>query len=226
MRLKYYKLTLRQMGINKPFVFFIILVVVIIGICSLCFNKRIEPTLKALCQSNAKSIATICTNKAVYENIKDIKYDDLIKIEKDDNNKITALSANVMQMNLISTNVTTKIDEELTKNYVSEIVLPIGSMLGINILGGYGPKIDVKTVPTGSVDVEFKSEFISTGINQTKHSIILEVSTSVMVLAPFYTNAETFVNSIVVAETIIVGDIPSSYYDIDGETISPMDIVE
>lgn len=226
MRLKYYKLTLRQMGVNKPFVFFILLVLFIAGICSLFFNNSIEPTLKALCQSNAKSIAVITTNKAVYEYIKDVKYDDLINIQKDENNKITALSANVMQMNLISTNVTTKIDEELTKNSVSEIILPIGSMIGTNIFGGYGPKIDIKTVPTGSVDVKFKSEFISTGINQTKHSIILEVSTSVMVLAPFYTNTETFVNSIVVAETIIVGEIPSSYYDIDGETISPLDIVE
>ena len=88
------------------------------------------------------------------------------------------------------------------------------------------PKIDIKTVPAGSVDVKFKSEFISTGINQTKHSIILEVSTSVVVLAPFYTSTETFVNSIVVAETIIVGEIPSSYYDIDGESISPLDIIE
>lgn len=226
MRLKYYKLTLRQMGINKPFVFFIILIAVIMGICSLCFNRRIEPTLKALCHSNAKSIATISTNKAVYENIKDIKYEDLIKIEKDVNNKITAISANVMKMNLISTNVTTKIDEELTKTCVSEIVLPIGSIIGFNFLGGYGPKVDIKTVQTGSVDVKFKSDFTTTGINQTKHSIILEVSTSVMILAPFYTNTETFVNSIVIAETIIVGNIPDAYYDIDGENVGPMDIVE
>lgn len=226
MRLKYYKLTLRQMGINKPFVLFTLFVMFMLGICSFIFNKNIEPTLKALCQSNAKSIAVISTNKAVYEYIKDIKYDDLIMIQKDENNRITALSANVMQMNLISTNVTTKIDEELTKNSVSEIVLPIGSMFGTNIFGGYGPKIDVKTVPTGSVDVKFKSEFMATGINQTKHSIILEVSTSAMVLAPFYTSTETFVNSIVVAETVIVGEIPSSYYDIDGESISPLDIIE
>ena len=225
MRLKYYKLTLRQMGINKPFVFFITIIIIVL-ISSIIFKRNIEPTLKALCQSNAKSIALISTNKAVYEYIKDIKYEDLIKMEKDEKNKITAISANVIQMNLISTNVTTMIDSELTKNSVSEIVLPIGSMLGINIFGGCGPKIKVKTVPTGSVDVKFKSEFISTGINQTKHSIILEVSTSAIDLAPLYTSTERFENSIVVAETIIVGEIPSTYYDIDGESLSPLDIAE
>lgn len=226
MRFKYYKLTLRQMGINKPFVFSFIFFIVILTIVYIYFNKSIEPTIKELCKSNAKSIATISTNKAVYENIKDIKYKDLITIEKDENNKITAIVANTIQMNLISTNVTTMVDSQLTENSVSEIVLPIGSILGINILGGCGPKIKVKTVPTGSVDVKFKSEFISTGINQTKHSIILEVSTSTIVLSPLYTGTESFVNSIVIAETIIVGEIPSTYYDIDGESIGPMDLIE
>lgn len=223
MRLKYYIVTLRQMGINKPFVIFILFILFVIMICTFLFKKNIEPTLKALCESNAKSIAIITTNKAVYEFIKDIKYEDLINIQKDENNRITSLSANVIKMNNISTNVITKIDEELTKQAVSEIILPIGSILGTNIAGGYGPKINVKTVPTGSVDVKFKSDFISTGINQTKHSIVLEVSTSVMILAPLYTSTQNFVNSIVIAETVIVGDIPSSYYDIDG---NPNDVLE
>lgn len=226
MRLKYYIITLRQMEINKPFVFLVALVLIIIAIFTYMFKKNIEPNLIELCKSNAKSIAINSTNKAVYEYIKDIEYEDLINIQKDEKNKITGISTYTMKMNYISTNIVTKINEELNKNIVSEIIFPIGTVGGTNIFGGYGPKIKVKTVPTGNVDVNFKSEFISAGINQTKHTIILEISTSINILAPLYTNTETFVNSIVVAETVIVGEIPSSYYDIDGESISPLDIIE
>lgn len=226
MRLKYYQLTLRQMGNRKPFVIFFLLVVMISCLSMYILSKNIEPTIKTLCESNAKSIALNCTNKAVHENIKDVTYDDLITVQKDEKNKITALVANVMEMNKLSTNVTTKVQEELEKSEESHIILPIGSMLGIKVFGGYGARLEVKTIPKGSVHAKFKSEFVATGINQTKHSIILEIATSVRVLAPFFTNTETYVNNITVAETVIVGDIPSSYYDIDGNASNTLGLID
>ena len=225
MRLKYYKLTLRQIGNKSPFVFFFFLVFIISGLFVYIFNKNIEPTFRTLCESNAKTIALICANNAVYESIENIKYDDLITVQKDDKNRITALVSNSILMNKISTNVTTKIQDELIKKEESSIIFPIGSILGMKVLGGFGPRLKIKTVPAGGVVANFKSEFTSTGINQTKHRIILEVSTSVRVLAPFFTDFETYTNNIV-AETVIVGDIPSSYYDIDGNPSNTLGIIE
>lgn len=226
MRLKYYKLTLRQMGVKKPFVFFFFLVFVITCVLIYVFNKNIEPTMKILCESNASTVALTCTNNAVYEYIQDIKYDDLVTVQKDEKNKVTALVANVMEMNKISTKVTTKVQEELLKNEESNIILPVGSILGMKTFGGYGPRIKVKTIPSGAVSAKFKSEFVSTGINQTRHSIVLEVSTYIRVLAPFFTDLQTYVNDITVAETVIVGDIPTSYYDIDGNANNTLGIID
>ncbi|MDD3303900.1 MAG: sporulation protein YunB [Clostridia bacterium] len=226
MRWKYYKLTLRQMRFKKPFVFFLILVFFVIMLTSLFIN-RIQPTLISLCNSHIKSIALKSTNKAVYNYIKDVKYDNLINIEKDSRNRVTSLSANVMEMNRISTLVAKQVQDELSNHIESEILLPLGSIIGSNLLGGYGPKISIKILPVGEVEAKFKSSFESAGINQTRHSIIIEVCSYVRTISPIYSDTQKYINDIVVAETVIVGDIPEAYYDIQGiEGLSQKDALE
>lgn len=216
MRLKYYLITLRQMKIKKSFVLFFIILITTMLICICIFNKNIEPVLKALCEENARSIALKSSNMAVRESIEGIKYEDLMTVQKDYNGKINALTANVMIMNTISNKVTTRTEEEINKNKESNITIPIGSFVGSKLLGGYGKEIDIKTIPVGSVKAEFKSTFESSGINQTKHKISIEIITEIKVIAPFYIDTQEYINSIIIAETVIVGDTPSTYFDMQG----------
>ena len=98
MRLKYYKITLRQMKLKKAFVFFVF----VVFFCYLLvyfFNYKIEPTLKAVCDSNAKGIAFNASNKATLEYIENLQYEDLITIDKNSSNNVTAIKANVSEIN-------------------------------------------------------------------------------------------------------------------------------
>ena len=55
----------------------------------------------------------------------------------------------------------------------------------------------------------------------------MEVIAQVRVLAPFVSEIEEYKNNIVIAETIIVSDTPSSYYNITGvEDFSQKDTLE
>lgn len=215
MRFKYYKLTLRQMSLKKPFVFFITVIVTML-IFSLVINSNLKPTIKSLCEVSAKSIALAATNKAIEDNISNIKYTDLISFQKDVNGKVTTLNANVVLMNKLKSSIATSILHELNNYQEGEIQIPLGSFFGMKLIGGYGPKIKIKTIPVGDINVSFKSEFENAGINQTKHRIYVEVSTGVKILAPFYTDEQIYTEDITVAETIIVGDTPSQYYNING----------
>ena len=79
----------------------------------------------------------------------------------------------------------------------------------------------------GDITANLKSSFETAGINQTKHSLILEITAEVKVLAPFVSETEKYKNNIVIAETIIVSDTPSSYYNITGvEDLTNKDTVE
>lgn len=215
MRLKYYRLSLRQMKFKKSFVFFLIFVLVIL-LLSIFITKKIEPQIKTLCETRARSIALSTTNEVVNSHIKNITYDTLVDIKKNDQGKVIALTADVMEMNRLSNLVSSDVQKKLNELKDSYIKLPLGSMLNFGIFSGYGPSIKIKVVPTGNVSAKFKSEFEQAGVNQTRHKIYLEVSTKVRVIAPFNVGSQEYVNDITVAETIIVGDTPGSYYYING----------
>lgn len=215
MRLKYYMLTLRQMNFKKAFVFFL-LIIVIVNISIYIFNKKIEPTLDAICSNNAKNIAFKASNEAVYEYIENIKYDDLINLEKNSLGKVTAITANVSEINKLSNIVSSNIQKKLEQNRDSNITLPLAEIFGIRVIGSNGPKIKVTTVVEGNVDVNFKSTFEDAGINQTKHTLYVEINTNVSTIAPLFKSEKKYVNNIMIAETIIVSDTPTSYYEING----------
>lgn len=215
MRLKYYILTLRQMNLKKAFVFFF-LVIISISISLYTFNQKIEPTLKAVCSNNARDIAFKSSNEAVFEYMENVKYNDLINLDKNASGKVTAITANVSEINKLATFVSSNVQKKLEKRQESELLLPLSEMFGIRVIGAKGPRIKVLTIVDGNVEVNFKSLFEDAGINQTRHTLYVQISTTVSTIAPLYLENETYVNDIMIAETVIVSDTPSSYYELNG----------
>lgn len=225
MRLKYYSVTLRQMKIKKSFVFFLILIIAIFVISSLHY-KKIETSLTEICQSNAHSIALKCTEDAISQNIGEITYSSIINIEKTENGKIVAITSNVSELNKLSNNLVISLEENLQKNYSSKITVPIGTLLGSKTFGGYGIRVNVKTLPVGDAKIEYLSHFDDVGINQTRHRIIIKITSQVKVIAPFNTVLDEYTKEVVLAETVLIGDIPNSYYNINGvENLETKDII-
>ena len=91
------------------------------------------------------------------------------------------------------------------------IPIPILTFLGFNILSGYGKEINLKTLSITSVTSEFKSNFLSVGINQTLHSIYLNIRTKAVLQMPFNKREEICENSILICENVIIGKVPDIY---------------
>lgn len=218
MRFKYYLTTIRQMKFNKSFVLFVIVTILSTIIFSIIYYKNIKPTLKTLSEVNVKTLALKSCNKAVRDSIQGIKYEDLISMQKGNDGKIITLSANVSKMNEISNLVVENTQKEIEKSSVDYISMPIGSFFGLDILAGHGIKLKLNTLPTGICSAEFKSSFNNAGINQTLHRITLVIDVRLQTIAPFFSDVQNYTNEIAIAETVIVGDIPSTYYEIQGIT--------
>ena len=62
----------------------------------------------------------------------------------------------------------------------------------------------------------FVSSFSQAGINQTLHRLNMEVSIDVAVLVLGETSSFTMSSQVVVAETIIVGQVPQTYLQTGG----------
>lgn len=201
--------------IKKRLIFFGCLLGVIFIIFEI-FTTIIEPSLIAMCEIRANSIGVTVSSKAVKQVMEEVGYDiELVKLEKDNAGNIIALKANVVQMNYIASLIgsrTQQMYNELTDSYVQ---IPIGNFFGNALLAGRGPRIRVKIMPVGTVGSDFKTEFVSSGINQTRHRVYLQVVSSMRVIAPFSTKTIKVVNNVNVAETVLVGEVPNSYYNLE-----------
>lgn len=65
---------------------------------------------------------------------------------------------------------------------------------------------------TGSVDVELKSSFESTGVNQTIHRVNMIVDAEVVFISQSYMENLKIRNEFAISETVIVGETPDYLY--------------
>ena len=81
-----------------------------------------------------------------------------------------------------------------------------------------GPAIKITITSTGNVETDLKSEFIMQGINQTLHRVYLDVVCEVSILTPFKNISQSIKNQVLLLENVIIGNIPDSYYNLEGLT--------
>ena len=171
----------------------------------------------------AKNIATRISNEEATEIMEKYKYEDLVTITKDGNNDVVMIQANVNSINAIISDIPIHILEKLEENDNSSIKIRLGSIFGIKMLSGYGPKINAKIANTGNVETDLKSDFTSQGINQTLHRIYLELNMDVNILTPYHIVNSRITNQVLIAESIIVGNVPSAYYNLN--STNPSDTI-
>lgn len=201
---------------NKPTKLFKIFIIVIIAflIC-LIFYKSIDPTFEKTALTEAKAIATRITNEQSTKAIIGYKYEDLFNIERDSNGDISLISANILKMNLLTSDIASFIQESLDKTDSTKIRISLGSLTGMNMLSGIGPNINLKINSAGEVETDLRSEFKAQGINQTLHRIYLQINSKVKIITPIKTLEEEISNQVLLAEHVIIGQIPNTYYNFD-----------
>ena len=206
---------------------YVSLITIIAFIFVIYLAKTINPIFELLCRDKAKGIATIITNEEATNVMKEYSYQDLFTIEKDSNENITMIKSNVFPINEITSNIALKIQQRIDKKGKEKVSIPLGAFSGIKLLAGSGPNVNIKIASLGNVETDLKSEFTAQGINQTLHRIYLQVKCKVGILTPFSNIEENITNQVLIAENVIVGHIPSSYYNLEGITKSDAaDIIE
>lgn len=198
-------------GSLKAFISIIIIFLVLIYGFMLV-DQKIKPAFIAIAEVKAREIATRSINESVNAEVsEDIKYQDLIFIRTDNEGNVTMMQANTMIMNKLATEVALSVQDNIKKIKASTVSVPLGTVFESQLLAKYGPKIHINVTPIGMVNVNFKTEFEQSGINQTRHKIYLVIKTQVRIIVPFSSKATTVETSVPIAETIIVGKVPQNY---------------
>ena len=181
-------------------------------------RSRIYPVLRSLAETQVKNTASDLINDAIAEQIAmgNIQYDRIVYFEKDLNGRITALKTNIGEINRLKTDVLNIINDEILSTDESSLGVALGSLFLPEFLSGKGPKLPVRILVIRNSEADFYSDFSEAGINQTLHKLNMEVFLDVTVLVLGATTEFTISSHMVVAETVIVGDVPETYLNTGG----------
>lgn len=181
------------------------------------FEIQVAPFSEKCSVKQAKAISNNIVNNAVCEVIDELgySYDDLAVINYSQNSDVKSITTLSSNINKIKSSVLLKIQKELDKNKMHSFYLPLGSFTQLTMLNNIGPDIEVNFRMTGSAKCKIKSSFESSGLNQTVHHIYLVVTTNVIVLSPEFSAEKVYKSDYEIAQTVVVGGLPSTYAGID-----------
>ena len=182
------------------------------------FRNKYHDAIQELAQTQVRNTTSDLINDAIDKQIGNgnIQYDRIVYFEKDLEGRITALKTNISEVNRLKTEILNLINNEILAIDNSDLGIPIGSLVLPELLAGKGPEIPVNIISIRNSDASFNSHFSEAGINQTLQKISMCVSVDVAVLVLGKTESFTVSSEVVVAETIIVGQVPDTYIQTGG----------
>lgn len=200
-------------NINRILVLVLCLTVLIFCFKAVFYLRRLTGEMA---MSDAIDMVTLAVNDTVRRIMSEgnYSYDYFVSIEKDNEGNVAAISANMSRINAVSAQILSEV-VEAAENGVLKIKVPLGNLLGSNILMGKGPEVPIEVITLTSSFIDIENELISTGINQAKHKIILKVDVDVDILVPWDLLTTRVESHVLIAETVIVGRVPDTYVDVE-----------
>lgn len=188
----------------------ICLALVILGVH--CFEQKAGDFSRSYFPTFARQVTTKCVTKAVEQVLSEenYSYGDFAALQYCEGH-VSAIQTNAAAINRLKNRVVAAAEQEVEKIHNSEVHIPLGAFTGLTLIANDGPKIPLTYCLTGSFDAELVSSFESAGINQTVHHIRLVVKAEIVTASVDYKDTLCFSTDYEVAQSVIVGGIPSSY---------------
>lgn len=191
---------------------FVILAAIVSSLLLILFRTKFHGTIRSLAETQVKNTTSDLINDAIDRQIDvgNIQYDRIVYFEKDLNGKITALKTNMSEVNRLKTSILNIINDEILAMDTTDLGIPVGSLLLPEFMAGRGPQIPVQILSISNSDASFESHFTAAGINQTLQKLTMNISVDVAILVLGKAENFTVSSQVVVAETIIVGQVPDT----------------
>lgn len=183
------------------------------------FRWKFNRPVTELAQAQVINATSDLINDAIDRQIEagDIQYDRIVYFEKDLDGGITALKTNMSEVNRLKTNTLNIINDEILALDQSDLGIPIGSIFLPEFFSGRGITIPIQIIAIRNSDGYFESHFTQAGINQTLHRLNMCVLVDVSILVLGHSASFTVSSEVVVAETIIIGDVPDTLFQTGGK---------
>ena len=201
-----------------------LMVVILLSVVGAAFwivESHLKPTLLAIAEAKATLIATETINNVINEKVsKEINTDKMIHVRVDERGRVVLIQPNAMEFNRLAADTTIKVQDGLKAISAEKIYIPIGQVVGSQLMASWGPNIVVTIIPIGTVQVTVVDKFDQAGINQTRHLVYLMATTTVRIVVPLVSKSVHVTTQVPVAEYVVVGDVPNTYVQIPANILT------
>lgn len=211
---KAYNGKVRRKRLKMPFnIFAVVFLVSFIVFFNAVYFMYMRPMVVNVMGNRLNVIAVYEINKSVAEILKDVSYDNIMNTTYTDAGYVTSISLNSVNVNEIKSRLLLDINKRIEDRAKDRVNIPLGSLLGNEYLAGLGPDIPAYIAPYGFVNIEFKDEFVSVGINQVKHVVYLNIKADMSMIMTGIKCQRSVSTDVMVAQTVISGQVPDFYTD-------------
>jgi len=179
-------------------------------------NDNMRPALAAIAEARITALAVSAMNDAIMERMDDNSYTSLITAY-DNGEKVYMIQADTRQMNMLASDCCAAAQTRIAAMGEQGVSVPLGTVSGITYLSGRGPGIRVTFTPVGSVESDFDSELVSSGINQSLYRVNIRLTSTIRLIMPGVSHSIEVSAKAAIAESIIVGDVPQVYTNVADE---------
>ena len=194
----------------KLFILFFALVF-FISAALFTLRKNVRPVIFTYCDALISALGTESVNSSAADVVALYEYSDFIDIEKGEDGKILYLGTDTPMVNGFVRSLALRCENALNALGKQKVSIPIGAFTGSPLMSNSGPKVDVEITFFSSVVCDFVTSFVNVGINQTRHSVYAKIEVLFNTVLPIAEHEIKLSNNILIAENVIVGEIPNVY---------------
>jgi sporulation protein YunB len=179
-------------------------------------DREVMPTVIAMAEHEATTIATKTINEAVNLSLEStqITEEDLISYDYNDAGELVSWNVNSILINTLCADIVDKIADKLDTIGSVSFKVPLGNLTGSRIFANLGPEITIEVLPVGTVKVDYDNEIVAAGINQVNHKVWLDIDTTVQVVVPLFADQIHISRRIVLIDKMVSGKVPPNYVNV------------
>ncbi len=187
-------------------------------------NIKLRPFVTSVTEGYAKILVSYTLNSVVKEELEKRDYE-FTDVRTNGDGSVMAVNLNAVETNLLRSALAVTLRERTAAMEEKVVMVPLGNFLPYHYFSGLGPKVPIRFLILSNTSIEFTDDFRAAGINQTLYTVTLDIKTRVRIYIPTMQSTVETENNIPIAQTLIVGDVPDSYTNVEGTTSSAPDIV-
>lgn len=201
----------------------ITLIFVGVAAAVICTEGIIRSVLKGYPMSIASTMAQQFCDKAMKSTIEKYGYNssEIDKVKYSEKGEVLSIEADTA----LITKIKTDFSNELNRLYAKQgddfvVKVPLGTLIGSDLTIGMGPEIKFTLRYSCTSTIKLKSDFSDAGINNTIHTIRMDIINDIYIVLPLSKCSKTQNSEFILAETVITGKVPEAYtnvYDGSGD---------